>query len=167
MNNAWMAFHHRLRSLRQAAGLTQEQLAHACGWPGQSRIANYEADPSRKGARKPDIDGIPIIATALGVSVQELFDMPANTSQPKRPDRDTLASALEALTWINEVQAGERFPVSADNILVAYDEVSRDDRQGLDFNEIGRRIASRLRGRDGAVERGKPAKAGRGGGLSS
>ena len=160
VNNARMPFHDNLRRLRLAKKLTQEQLALDCGWKGQSRIANYEADPSRKGARKPDLDGVPIIAAALGVSIQELFDPQAATSQSTRPDPDTLASALEALARINEVQVGEQFPLSADNILVAYEEVLRDDRADLDINEIGRRIASRLRGKDGKVERRKSAKAG-------
>lgn len=156
VNNGRMPFHLNLRRLRKAKGLNQEQLAHECGW-GQSRIANYEADPSKKGARKPAIDDIPIIATALGVGIQELFDLPTAPSQPARPDRDTLVSALAALAQINEMQVGERFALNAHNILVAYEEVSDSN---VDLNEIAMRIASRLRGSNGEMERGKVATTG-------
>lgn len=50
VNNAGMAFKDNLRLFRKAAGLSQEALALACGWSGQSRIANYD-----KGIREPSI----------------------------------------------------------------------------------------------------------------
>ena len=155
-----MPFHLNLRRLRTARRMSQEALALECGWKGQSRIANYEADPSSKGARKPKLDDVPVIAAALGVEVQELFDLPAAASHSARPDRSTLVAAIAALSRVNEMQVGEQFPLDADNILVAYEEVARDTGSDPDINEIGRRIASRLRGTDGRVERGAAAKAG-------
>jgi len=66
-----MTFAARLKSLRKAAGLTQEQLAHACGWSGQSRIANYESSSPK--ARQPKPDEAMRMAAALGVSVADLL----------------------------------------------------------------------------------------------
>lgn len=51
--------------------MTQEQLAHACGYTGQSRIANYEA--TGPNARSPSLNEIPVIAAALGVSAAYLI----------------------------------------------------------------------------------------------
>lgn len=71
MKNGGMTFAERLKEARQAAGLTQEQLAHACGYTGQSRIANYEA--TGPNARSPSLAEIPTIASALGVPVSYLL----------------------------------------------------------------------------------------------
>lgn len=72
VNNRCMeeTFAQRLRRLRKTRGLTQEQLAHACGYAGQSRIANYEAEGPH--ARTPSIDEIPLLAQALGVPDSDL-----------------------------------------------------------------------------------------------
>lgn len=69
-----MNFAANLKRLRIAAGLSQEQLAHACGYPHQSRIGNYES-PGPK-ARQPRPDELPNIAKALGVGVAELLGEP-------------------------------------------------------------------------------------------
>lgn len=63
-----MSFAHNLKRYRAAAKLTQEQLAHACGWSGQSRIANYEA-----GSREPTFDDADALAHALHVSREEML----------------------------------------------------------------------------------------------
>lgn len=69
VNNSFMeSFGKRLRYLRQAARLTQEGLAHACGYGGQSRISNYEKD-----LRLPSLAEIPTLAKALGVHQAELL----------------------------------------------------------------------------------------------
>jgi transcriptional regulator with XRE-family HTH domain len=71
VNNGGMEkFAQRLKRLRVARGLTQEQLAHACGYPGQSRIANYESLGAS--ARVPSLAEIPTLANALGVPETEL-----------------------------------------------------------------------------------------------
>lgn len=92
-----MSFASNLRRLRDAAGLTQEQLAHACGYPGQSRIGNYES--SAPNARQPRPDELPNIAAALGVSVGELFGEPAtgNQSRPLRLDPAMIAETHRTL----------------------------------------------------------------------
>lgn len=63
-----MGFPANLKRYRKLAELTQEQLAHACGWSGQSRIANYEA-----GKREPTFADADALARALGVSREELL----------------------------------------------------------------------------------------------
>ena len=76
VKNPDMDFSSRLKIYRQRAGLTQEQLALACGWQGQSRIANYEAARDKKSAREPALSELPVIAKALSVSVAELLGLP-------------------------------------------------------------------------------------------
>lgn len=71
VNNAAMAFPDNLKRLRKAAGFTQEALALACGWSGQSRIANYE-----KGIREPNFDETAALASALGVNTSDLIGRP-------------------------------------------------------------------------------------------
>jgi transcriptional regulator with XRE-family HTH domain len=70
-----MNFAQNLKSLRAASGLTQEQLAHACGYSGQSRIGNYES-----GSREPELREIPTIAQALGVEIAALWGLQASTT---------------------------------------------------------------------------------------
>ncbi|WP_049887155.1 helix-turn-helix domain-containing protein [Xanthomonas albilineans] len=66
-----MAFSHNLKRLRQARGMTQEELALACGWGGQSRVANYESNSPK--AREPKLSELSAIAEALCVSITELL----------------------------------------------------------------------------------------------
>jgi transcriptional regulator with XRE-family HTH domain len=143
-----MPFHLNLRRLRKAKGMSQEALALECGWKGQSRISNYEADPASKGARKPALDEIPVIAAALGVEIQELFDMPAKPSQSARPDPEILARAVTVLRNLASLQAGAAtFLYDAPSILAIYDEVSRTP-PDVDFDReaILGRMAAVLRG---------------------
>lgn len=145
-----MTFSENLRRLRKAKGFTQEGLALECGWKGQSRIANYEAPTGRKGSRKPDIDGVPVIAAALGVGVQELFGFPALASQDARPDRETLAAAIDVLKYLAQMQIGaSAFLTDADAILAVYDEVAREPVQCLDLEAASKRMAAWLRSREG------------------
>lgn len=65
-----MKFSERLRFWRSFRDLTQEQLAHACHFSGQSRIANYE---SEKNSREPNLDELRILAEALEVPVDALI----------------------------------------------------------------------------------------------
>jgi len=68
-----MDFHERLRYWRKTARLTQEELAHRCGYSGQSLIANYEA-ANPKNRREPPLSEIPRLADALGISAGQLVD---------------------------------------------------------------------------------------------
>lgn len=127
-----MNFAANLKAARIRAGLTQEQLALACGWSGQSRIANYES--SADSSREPKVSEVPLLAKALGVSVAELF---GDTSQSQRLDFDKIAGAVAVLSsylevaghpahWISDAalletayMVAEEFgaPVAPDNIL--------------------------------------------------
>lgn len=53
----------RLKGLREAAGLSQAQLAKLCEWGSQSRIGNYEL-----GNRKISAEDALVLAGVLGVS---------------------------------------------------------------------------------------------------
>ncbi|WP_230432525.1 LexA family protein [Plesiomonas shigelloides] len=53
----------RIKALREAAGLSQAQLAKLCGWSAPSRVGNYEL-----GTRKISADDAVTIADALRVS---------------------------------------------------------------------------------------------------
>jgi transcriptional regulator with XRE-family HTH domain len=90
VNNRGMGFKENLRRYRVAAELTQEQLALACGFSGQSRIANYE-----KGARDPDFDDLEKLARALSVDKSDLL---GGSARPAKQDdwRDVQAYAQAA-----------------------------------------------------------------------
>lgn len=97
-----MDFATNLRRLRLAAGMTQEQLAHACGYSGQSRIGNYESSAPK--ARQPRPDELPKIAAALGVPVGELFgDAPLDgQSRPLRLDPAMITETHRTLRELEE-----------------------------------------------------------------
>lgn len=58
----------RIKSLREAKGLSQVQLAKLCGWAAPSRLGNYEL-----GTRKVSADDAVILGAALGVSPAEIM----------------------------------------------------------------------------------------------
>jgi transcriptional regulator with XRE-family HTH domain len=58
----------RIKRYRKAIGLSQADLADACGWKSQSRVGNYEA-----GTREPTLADIAVIAKALGISESDLL----------------------------------------------------------------------------------------------
>jgi len=72
-----LKFGHYLKRIREAKGVTQEQLALACGFPNQSRISNYENH-----TRKPRLPDILKIAAELQCGIGELFgETAANDDQ--------------------------------------------------------------------------------------
>lgn len=58
----------RIRALREAAGLTQRELAIAVGLTDKSSVAKWESGVSAPPARR-----MPEVARALGVSIAELY----------------------------------------------------------------------------------------------
>ncbi len=58
----------RIKRARQNAGMSQAQLAEACGWKSQSRVGNYEA-----GSREPTLADIDAMAKALRIDKSELL----------------------------------------------------------------------------------------------
>ena len=81
VKNLGMAFSDNLRAARLKAGMTQEALALACGWSGQSRIANYESSAASARAK---VSEVPLLAAALGVSIASLLGRPQRLS-PRDP----------------------------------------------------------------------------------
>ena len=83
----------RIKAARKAAGLTQAQLAAACGWDPPSRLANYE-----QGIREPSLADLQLIARHVapgGWTYADIVIGPA--SQPAGLDLDTLQIALIAV----------------------------------------------------------------------
>lgn len=60
-----------LKASREKAGLTQQELAEACGWTSKSSYNPYES-----GLKDPSFSVLLRIAHAIGVSLKE-FDQPA------------------------------------------------------------------------------------------
>lgn len=121
-----MAFSDNLRAARLRSGLTQEALALACGWSGQSRIANYES--SAPTAREPKVSEVPLLAKALGVSIASLFGE-APASQSQRPDPAILAQTHQFLDRAFGT-LGKVFNIEAEADLFAdvYEWIVSDDR---------------------------------------
>ena len=84
-----MAFHARLKELREAAGLTQGGLAELAGM-SKGGIANLE-----QGIRKPSLETAQKIATALSLSC-EAFNEPAESDEPAPRGRPKKAPADDA-----------------------------------------------------------------------
>ncbi|WP_225562193.1 helix-turn-helix transcriptional regulator [Pseudoxanthomonas sp. PXM04] len=151
VKNARMpSFAENLRALRLARKMTQEQLALACGWSGQSRIANYEStSPS---AREPKVSEVPVLARALGVSIAELFGeaAPLQGSQSGRLDPAKLAESIAALRQVARNNGWAYDPETHPaETLFAY-ELScalPDAPSTADVIDFGAKVAERLRQR--------------------
>lgn len=136
VKNPGMAFSDNLRAARIKAGMTQEALALACGWSGQSRIANYES--SAASAREPKVSEVPLLANALGVSIASLFGE-APASQSPRPAPAILAETHRFLDKAFGT-LGKAFDIETDADLFAdvyewilTDERPADQRNLVDF----------------------------------
>lgn len=166
-----MSFAIHLRRLRNAKGLTQEQLAHACGFAGQSRIANYEGTGPH--AREPSLAEVPVIAHALGVSVGELFGEPAplTQSQAARLDPAKVAETVKALRTVF-ARRGATFDVEADPELFVAAYAVREEMEeapspenliefGMKLADMAQGISSDERGNglpSGSTHRAKAGK---------
>jgi transcriptional regulator with XRE-family HTH domain len=92
-----MPLHLQIKRWREYRRMTQEQLAAACEW-GQSRIGNYES--ASKANREPRLADLPVLAGALGITIDELFfGTPGleGVSQPVRLDPERLKNASARL----------------------------------------------------------------------
>lgn len=99
----------RIKRLRKATGMSQAQLADACGWKSQSRVGNYEA-----GTREPTLADIASIAAALGVDQSELLlNSPAIETEPA-PGRTTADLVKQMLA-----KGGKGIPEDARQRLLA------------------------------------------------
>jgi transcriptional regulator with XRE-family HTH domain len=114
-----MKFAANLKRIRLSKKLSQEELAHACGFPGQSRVGNYEA-----GTREPSTDEISLIAKVLEVGVGELFgEPPASVSKSQETGLDPvmLGETAAAVSRYYD-RAGQMFKLEAEpeRFLQAY-----------------------------------------------
>ncbi|KAF1306996.1 XRE family transcriptional regulator [Pseudomonas sp. SG-MS2] len=99
----------RIKRLRKATGMSQAQLADACGWKSQSRVGNYEA-----GTREPTLADIASIASALGVDQSELLlDSPPLEPSSTKP-RSTADLVKQMLA-----KSGKGIPEEARKRLLA------------------------------------------------
>lgn len=163
MNNPEMDFHRQLKRLRTERGMTQEELAHACGWQGQSRIGNYESTGAS--ARQPKLDELVQLARALGVSVAELLgekvaDSPIQESQGVRLDPAMLARTHELLNAAFALQGAVfDFAGNWDLFADAYEYLAEDDRPVDQRNlvDFGRWFAARKGQGEVSSDEGKPA----------
>ena len=63
-----MTVYERIRMLRENAGMSQEELAHKCGYTGRSMISRIES-----GQIDLQVSKLHLIAAALGVDTPYLF----------------------------------------------------------------------------------------------
>ena len=68
-----MTISQNIKKFRMAAKLSQPALAKACGWESQSRISMYET-----GKREPGISDLKLIAAALNIELNQLFNEKEN-----------------------------------------------------------------------------------------
>lgn len=99
----------RIKRLRKAAGMSQAQLADACGWKSQSRVGNYEA-----GTREPTLADIAAMAVALGVDHSELLLSSAAVNETSAPARTTTDLVRQMLA-----KSGKGIPEEARQRLLA------------------------------------------------
>ena len=81
---AAMSLGKTIKQFRKLAGLTQAELADACGWgaDAQNRVSNYERD-----IREPTLADLGLMAKAMGVSILDIVaasEDPANYALFKR-----------------------------------------------------------------------------------
>lgn len=145
-------FGQRIKRLREARGLTQEQLAEACGYSGQSRIANYES-----GTRVPSARQIPTLARGLGVAQDELMD-----GERELPTHDQVSPDLVELRLALGATAQglvETIPAAGDAILVALERVFGSPRTGTfarDLTNLVRNSRSGISRRSGNARGQQP-----------
>jgi len=99
----------RIKRLRKATGMSQAQLADACGWKSQSRVGNYEA-----GTREPTLADIASIAAALGVDQSELLLSSPPPETPSTQPRSTADLVKQMLA-----KSGKNIPEEARKRLLA------------------------------------------------
>jgi transcriptional regulator with XRE-family HTH domain len=127
VNNSEMDFSANLRRLREAAGLTQTELATLCGWT-QTRLSNYEIPRDRKGARTPDVDDAAVLAKALNVPIQHLY---GDTSQSMKLDPETMATALKLTEAMEYGRPKGDFFTWAETLIFCYKRVSEGGQHKL------------------------------------
>ena len=84
----------RLQSARERAGMTREELAEKVG-KSYVTVGTWE-----RGARKPKSEMLPVLASALNVSVDYLLGIDTEESADARRSIDTAVGPLEELMTV-------------------------------------------------------------------
>jgi SOS-response transcriptional repressor LexA len=105
----------RLKQLRKQKGLSQTDLADACGWDHQSRISGYE-----RNEREPSFTDLDAICKVLEITIAEFFDyqvkenaasyvadLPDNDYDNKNNDVSSGPDTRGFVPVISWVQAGQ------------------------------------------------------------
>lgn len=114
MNEMNESLAQRIKRFRKAAGLSQADLADACGWKSQSRVGNYEV-----GTREPTLADITAIAEALGIQESELL-----IGLPVKESVETAAPSASSVDAVRQMLArhGRNLPDGVkDRILAVAD----------------------------------------------
>ncbi|MNH04479.1 helix-turn-helix protein [compost metagenome] len=118
----------RIKRLRKATGMSQAQLADACGWKSQSRVGNYEA-----GTREPTLADIAAMAAALGVDQSELLLSSPAAEPAAAPARSTADLVKQMLA-----KSGKGIPEEArQRLLAAAEEPASSNVVAADFDRPG------------------------------
>ena len=107
-DTAKMKLGKRIAAARKDVGLTQPELASACGWlqdgaPAQTRVSNYE-----RGAREPGVEEVQEIARVTGRKLLYFYDfeneLESNNARREKVQEYTAnmsaPQAMELLTLI-------------------------------------------------------------------
>lgn len=157
-----MALHTQIRRWRKFRNLTQEELAHKCGYPGQSRIGNYER-PLPSG-RIPSADEIPTLAAALEITTDQLYfgapGLPGQPPQPVRLDPEKLKAATRRL-YLDFAQSNlaPELNREIDLLALAYEVEMTVDDAGVKL-AYADAVAQRISARQGEIDEVRKATAG-------
>ena len=126
----------RIKRLRKEAGLSQAQLADACGWKSQSRVGNYEA-----GTREPNLADISAIAKALRIDDAQLLlsTPPADLSPLSFETAQTSVAPGSAADAVRAMLAksGKNVPEALKQKIIAVADTADSDVATVDFSRPG------------------------------
>jgi transcriptional regulator with XRE-family HTH domain len=126
----------RIKRLRKEAGLSQAQLADACGWKSQSRVGNYEA-----GTREPNLADISAIAKALRIDDAQLLlsTPPADLSPLSFETAQTSVAPGSAADAVRAMLAksGKNVPEALKQKIIAVADTADSDVVTVDFSRPG------------------------------
>lgn len=117
-----MTINENIRRIRLEKGLSQKEVAEACGTVGPT-IRAYEA-----GKAKPKPVTVAKIAKALGVSVAELYGMPESMQMSTECDPETSAAIYQTLL----IESGGQIDgadISQRRLLAAFSRLNNDGKK--------------------------------------
>ncbi|WP_395029724.1 helix-turn-helix domain-containing protein [Alcaligenes aquatilis] len=115
-NNLRKLFGSRVRELRKAAGLTQEEFADICGY-ARTYLSRIET-----GGANVSLDAIDVLASALGIEPSDLlvFSQPEISKQKMTPSLQFVELAPQESKTVNrrmfKGRARSKYPVLHDEV---------------------------------------------------